>query len=743
MDIKKLNKNIIISSVVFILIFGSYYLINKENDDIIYDIAYSYENDKEIDKEKLKKEKVKIFSELHKDSNDFFILGYYSLNFYENEKEAQQYFAKVVEKQDEYTDDFAKLYSYYYLSKEAREDNDANKSLNYVEEGFNNIDPTSYSKYKKIIWNIHIKLLDLEKGREIALKDYRKIEENEDLLDDESKLYFYQKLSTLSLALYGYNYDIENNLKAIELAKKLDKKEELYRLVIDLGVSAKQVGEYESAISIIKYTDKIVIDDKYTNAILNCYKLIHLAQIESRLGNYEKSLSYVNEIDKYSSSIKTDILRDVQVLKFSIKSEYYTEIGDFKSAYNYLKKAEYMIDDNSIDIYANKEMYYYKALASAYKKEKRYQDAIDVYNKGLNLANKKNIVEYKDIYLHGLIDVYSKIGDEKNEYKYSIELANLIRTKNKEFYKNHYYENVVAKYGINKTKKENTAIKSLNTFFKAVIFILFAVIFKLQIYPIIYKYIHRSKIKKYIKEDRYFLNYQPIVNPKEDKIMGFEALIRLQLKNKLIMPNIIIEEINKCDMMEEVSVWILKRIVKDFKSLKNVENINEKFYISMNLSLKEIESIYIVETFKEITKEADLPKGSICIEITENTNYKNKESASKNIEILKKNGFLIALDDFGVDYSNISMLDKFEFDIIKLDKYFIDNIGTSSINKTLIETADYLSTIKDKTIVVEGVEENYQMKIVKNTKSNKIYIQGYFYSKPLSTEELEKFKLFK
>ncbi|MDO7203337.1 hypothetical protein Q5M85_02915 [Paraclostridium bifermentans] len=48
-----------------------------------------------------------------------------------------------------------------------------------------------------------------------------------------------------------------------------------------------------------------------------------------------------------------------------------------------------MIDDNSIDIYANKEMYYYKALASAYKKEKRYQDAIDVYNKGLNLANKK------------------------------------------------------------------------------------------------------------------------------------------------------------------------------------------------------------------------------------------------------------------------------------------------------------------------------------------------------------------
>ncbi|EQK42238.1 EAL domain protein [[Clostridium] bifermentans ATCC 638] len=723
--------------------FGSYYLIKKENNYIIEDIAYSYENDKEIDKEKIKNEKIEIFSKSHKDSNDYFVLGYYNENVVKNNKEAKQYFKKVIEHQNKYTDDFAKLYSYYYLSKDAIENREVNKALDYAKEGFNSISPASYSKYKNIIWNIHSELMDLENGRELAIKDYRKIEENENLLDDESKLYLYQKLSTVSLAMYGYNYDIEANLKAIELAKKLDKKEELYRFIIDLGVSAKQIGEYESAIKIIKYTDKLKIDNKYVNSILNCYKLIELAQVESRLGNYEKSLSYVNEIDKYSYSIKADELNDIQVLQLSIKSEYYAEIGDFKSAHDCLKKAASMIDDNSSEIYANKEMYYYKALANAYKKEHKYQDSIEVYNKGLSLANKENRIEYKDIYLHGLIDIYSKLGDEKNEYKYSIELANLIREKNKEFYKNHYYENVIAKYGMNKAKKENTTIKSLNNFFKVIIFILFAVIFKLHIYPIIYKYIHRAKVKKYIKEDNYFLNYQPIVNPKENKIMGFEALIRLELKNKLIMPNIIIEEINKCDMMEEVSVWILKRIVEDFKRLKNVENINEKFYISINLSLKEIESIYIVETFKEIIKEADLPRRSICIEITENNSYKNKESVSKNIKILKDSGFLIALDDFGVDYSNISMLDKFEFDIIKLDKYFIDNIGTSSINKTLIETADYLSTIKDKTIVVEGVEENYQMKIIKNTKSDKIYIQGYFYSKPLSVQVLEKFKLFK
>ncbi|MFL1469290.1 hypothetical protein [Paraclostridium bifermentans] len=80
-----------------------------------------------------------------------------------------------------------------------------------MKEGFNSISTDSYSKYKKIIWNMHSDLLDLENGRELAIKDYRKIEENENLLDDESKLYLYQKLSTLSLSLYGYNYDIETN----------------------------------------------------------------------------------------------------------------------------------------------------------------------------------------------------------------------------------------------------------------------------------------------------------------------------------------------------------------------------------------------------------------------------------------------------------------------------------------------------------------------------------------------------
>ena len=710
--------------------------------NIINNIEYCYENDKPIDKDRIEGLYGKLLSKTEKDANDYFILGYYSLIFEGDNKKAKSYFEKVINDSNEKKFEFAKLYSYYYLCKYSKLNNDIDKSIKYLQKGFNMVKPKDYGKHKKIIWAMHREVLESEKGKLVAIENLNKIKIHKNRLDDESKLYIYKRLSTLNFVLSNYTYAIENCLDSIELATKLDKRKELYKSIVDLGISAREIGEYESATKVIESADNVNIEQLKEKEELKSYQLINLAEIECLRGDYKKAIRYIEDLESYEKYINKEKLDDILILKNFIKCEYYTSKNEFSLAEMCLKNADAMLKNDSLAIYADKDLYLYKCSGNLYKKQKKYNEAIENYKKLLDISKEKKSFEYLETGLQGLIEVYSNIGDKKNSYKYSQELLNLKEVKLDSFSKS-YYKSALHKYEIDKTRQENITVKTLNVTFKILIFILLIILFKFNIYPIIYKYVHRSKIKKYMKEDRYFLNYQPIVNPKENKIMGFEALIRLKLKDKLIMPNIIIEEINKCEMMEDLSVYILKRIVKDFNTIKNVENTNDKFYISINLSLKEIESMYIVETFKKIIKESNLPKGYICIEITENANYKNKDVASKNIEILKESGFLIALDDFGMEYSNISILEKFEFDIIKLDKYFIDNIETSPINKTLMETADYLSIIKDKTIVVEGVEENYQVKIIKNTKSSKMYIQGYFYSKPLSVKELEKFKLFK
>ena len=114
---------------------------------------------------------------------------------------------------------------------------------------------------------------------------------------------------------------------------------------------------------------------------------------------------------------------------------------------------------------------------------------------------------------------------------------------------------MIYKFCSKKLKKESINIKIINVIFKILILILFAFIFTFNIYP---------KIRKYMKENNYVIHYQPIVDPEENEIVGFEALIRCKLNNELIMPNIIIDNIERYDMMGEVSIWILKKIIIDY-----------------------------------------------------------------------------------------------------------------------------------------------------------------------------------
>ncbi|WGX77851.1 EAL domain-containing protein (plasmid) [Paraclostridium bifermentans] len=108
---------------------------------------------------------------------------------------------------------------------------------------------------------------------------------------------------------------------------------------------------------------------------------------------------------------------------------------------------------------------------------------------------------------------------------------------------------------------------------------------------------------------------------------------------------------------------------------------------------------------------------------------------------LKEHGFFIAIDDFGVEYSNLDLLNEIDAKIIKLDKYFINDIKTTLLKRKIIEFVSEICKVSDKSIVCEGVENDEQLEIIKNIDYEKIYIQGFFYSKAISIEELEYFTI--
>ncbi|MGX4601149.1 EAL domain-containing protein [Faecalimicrobium sp. JNUCC 81] len=260
-----------------------------------------------------------------------------------------------------------------------------------------------------------------------------------------------------------------------------------------------------------------------------------------------------------------------------------------------------------------------------------------------------------------------------------------------------------------------------------------------SMYPKIKKNKIKSSIRNRIRNKEYLLYYQPIVDPKKDSIVGFEALLRLNHpKEGILTPYKFIDEIEKNDMLSEVSIWVLKQVLLDYNKIKKYNNIdNKKFYISMNLTIKEIENDDFIYKIQEILNIYRMEKNSICLEIVESVRISNLEKLQKAIQTLKNFGFMIAIDDFGVEYSNLDILEKLDFDIIKLDKYFVDDISESIVRQRIMKFISDITIIKNKSLVAEGVEDLLQREIIKNIENNKFFIQGYFYSKPISIEEIK------
>lgn len=250
--------------------------------------------------------------------------------------------------------------------------------------------------------------------------------------------------------------------------------------------------------------------------------------------------------------------------------------------------------------------------------------------------------------------------------------------------------------------------------------------------------IKKNRIINDLKKDNYTLYYQPIVDFKHNRVRSVEALLRLRKDGKLLTPYHFMKVIEDANMMKEITLWVLKRVIKDYNIIRCYDNINEKdFYISLNVSFNEIKDREFLKKIVKIVNDNKIIKNSICLEIVEKFVVGEIEKIQENINFLQDNGILIAIDDFGVEYSNLDLLKKIDSNIIKIDKFFADGINDSEISLKVIDFILDICRLSDKSIVIEGIEEKEQVDIIKTFLYEKIYIQGYYFSKPLDIKSLK------
>ena len=291
--------------------FYNFFVKSRTGNFLIIEIQRSYENQEDLSENFRENYKSKL-SHINNISNKEFILGYTDLNIYNNYEKAKTHFKEVLNKRDRYTSKFALLYSYGFMSELNMKNGNIKKAIENARDGFELLTTKDYTNYKVTLWNVFRPVLTNKEGRELALNSYNKIKEHENLLNKESKLYLYKRLSNLNILTYRYVYAIENNLELVVLASDMNRHADVNRATIDLGVLARQLGEYDTASKIISYCDNKKIKNVEKRADLEIYKYINLAEIEIILKNYTKANEYINNIDKYEKYVIPEKLDDIQ-----------------------------------------------------------------------------------------------------------------------------------------------------------------------------------------------------------------------------------------------------------------------------------------------------------------------------------------------------------------------------------------------------------------------------------------------
>lgn len=241
------------------------------------------------------------------------------------------------------------------------------------------------------------------------------------------------------------------------------------------------------------------------------------------------------------------------------------------------------------------------------------------------------------------------------------------------------------------------------------------------------------EIKQAIKERQFCLYYQPIINLNENKIYGFEALLRWKHPSLgILYPASFINILEQSGDINAVGIWGIEALIREYIELKK-EFIHKDLQLSFNLSPKQLISDTLGVTFQNIAKKYKISVSSITIEIVEFAMFEKHEIVYKNISDLKDLGFKVAVDGVGLDQNTLIKLSQSPIDIIKLDKSFFD-YEDSFVQDKYIELLVDIAKKSNKQIICEGIE-NYEL-LKKISKFGIEYAQGYYFSKPIPQEDV-------
>ena len=234
----------------------------------------------------------------------------------------------------------------------------------------------------------------------------------------------------------------------------------------------------------------------------------------------------------------------------------------------------------------------------------------------------------------------------------------------------------------------------------------------------------------------FLLHYQPVLDLTTERVVGVEALLRWRHPTRgIVQPADFIPIAEESGLIVELGRWVLEQACRQVASWRDTTPDGQELTVSVNVSARQLQHPDFVHDVRVALDAAALDPRRLVLEITENVVIGDHVAVGEMLEALQLMGVRLALDDFGIGYSSLSMLEALPFDALKLDRVFVSRIGASSSSAPLVRAIADLGAALHLDVIAEGIENHLQM-----TELRRLGVrrgQGTFFANPLEARQVE------
>jgi diguanylate cyclase (GGDEF)-like protein/PAS domain S-box-containing protein len=239
-----------------------------------------------------------------------------------------------------------------------------------------------------------------------------------------------------------------------------------------------------------------------------------------------------------------------------------------------------------------------------------------------------------------------------------------------------------------------------------------------------------SALHRALEREEFTVYYQPIVDLTTGQMVGVEALVRWEHPDGVLMsPDDFIPLAEETGLIVPIGAWVLEEACDQ---LVQWQRSDPSLSVAVNLSVRQVADADITDLVENILVRTGVDPGSVCLELTESMFMKDVEYFALALVRLKELDVELAMDDFGTGYSSLSYLKRFPLDSVKVDRTFVDGLGTDAHDSALVAAIVAMADALGLAVVAEGVETREQLDNLKRLHCPRA--QGFYLARPMPAD---------